>query len=166
MAPKFILIRGNAASGKTSLAKLLQAELGENTLLLSQDSLRRDMLHAHDGFDSPTIPLLLTLLEHGYRQCPVVILEGILHSGWHAPIFEKIAELYGEDCQAYYYYLSFEETVARHQTRAKSLEFGEEALRRWWLEKDYLTVIPETLFSANLSLSQAKQIILANLRAD
>ncbi len=67
MAPKFILIRGNAASGKTSLAKLLQAELGENTLLLSQDSLRRDMLHAHDGFDSPTIPLLLTLLEHGYR---------------------------------------------------------------------------------------------------
>lgn len=61
--PAIIIIRGNAASGKTSLAYALQEEMGENTLLLSQDLLRRTMLHAHDGFDTPTIPILLISLN-------------------------------------------------------------------------------------------------------
>lgn len=76
--PTIIIIRGNAASGKTSLAYALQEELGENTLLLSQDLLRRTMLHAHDGFDTPTISLLLNLLDYGHDNCHTVILEGIL----------------------------------------------------------------------------------------
>ncbi|HEN2617547.1 TPA: AAA family ATPase, partial [Streptococcus agalactiae] len=44
MVATLIIIRGNSASGKSTIAKQLQAELGENTLLLSQDYLRREML--------------------------------------------------------------------------------------------------------------------------
>lgn len=81
-----IIIRGNAASGKTSLAKALQTALGEKTLLLSQDQLRRDMLHARDGCDTPVIPLILNLLDYGQQYCDYIILEGILRADWYQPV--------------------------------------------------------------------------------
>ena len=40
-----ILLRGNSGSGKTSLAKLLQERFGPNTMRLSHDMIRMDMLH-------------------------------------------------------------------------------------------------------------------------
>lgn len=160
-----IIIRGNAASGKTSLASSLQEELGENTLLLSQDLLRRTMLHAHDGFDTPTIPLLLNLLEYGYDNCHTVILEGILRSDWYQPVWQKILELYSlEHIYAYYYDLPFDETIKRHSGREKAKEFGQDALKRWWVDKDYLTSIPETKFNQEISLDIAKYLILSDIR--
>ncbi|MGX7775818.1 kinase [Streptococcus pluranimalium] len=163
--PTIIIIRGNAASGKTSLAYALQEELGENTLLLSQDLLRRTMLHAHDGFETPTIPLLLNLLEYGYDNCHTVILEGILRSDWYQPVWQKILELYSlEDIYAYYYDLPFDETIKRHSGREKAKEFGQDALKRWWVNKDYLTEIPETRLTKDLSLEDAKALILTDLK--
>ncbi|WP_438466192.1 zeta toxin family protein [Streptococcus pluranimalium] len=163
--PAIIIIRGNAASGKTSLAYALQEEMGKNTLLLSQDLLRRTMLHAHDGFDTPTIPLLLNLLEYGYDNCQTVILEGILRSDWYQPVWQKILELYSlEHIYAYYYDLPFDETIKRHSSREKAKEFGQDALKRWWVDKDYLTEIPETRLTKDLSLEDAKALILTNLK--
>lgn len=160
---KLILIRGNAGSGKTSLATLLQERLGENTLLISQDHVRRTMLKARDGFDTPTIPVLLSLLAAGGRLCDHIILEGILRSDWYAPVFEAIAEQFSGAVYAYYYDLPFEETLRRHETRPKATEFGEEALRRWWMEKDYLTQIIETTLTADLSIDQALEQVLEDL---
>lgn len=163
--PAIIIIRGNAASGKTSLAYALQEEMGENTLLLSQDMLRRTMLHAHDGFDTPTIPLLLNLLEYSYDNCQTVILEGILRSNWYQPVWQKILELYSlEHIYAYYYDLPFDETIKRHSSREKAKEFGQDALKRWWIDKDYLTEIPETRLTKDLSLEDAKALILTDLK--
>lgn len=163
--PAIIIIRGNAASGKTSLAYALQEEMGENTLLLSQDLLRRTMLHAHDGFDTPTIPLLLNLLEYGYDNCQTVILEGILRSNWYQPAWQKILELYSlEHIYACYYDLPFDETIKRHSSREKAKEFGQDALKRWWIDKDYLTEIPETRLTKDLSLEDAKALILTDLK--
>lgn len=163
--PAIIIIRGNAASGKTSLAYALQEEMGKNTLLLSQDLLRRTMLHAHDGFDTPTIPLLLNLLEYGYDNCQTVILEGILRSNWYQPVWQKILELYNlEHIYAYYYDLPFDETIKRHSSREKAKEFGQDSLKRWWIDKDYLTEIPETRLTKDLSLEDAKALILTDLK--
>lgn len=160
---KLILIRGNAGSGKTSLATALQERLGEGTLLLSQDLLRRTMLHAKDGLDTPTIPLILTLLDWGKTNSSVIILEGILRSNWYAPVWESIAEQFAGAIYAYYYDLPFEETLRRHTTRPKAAEFGEDSLRRWWLEKDYLTQIAETKLSSQLTLDQAVSLILSDI---
>lgn len=160
---KLILIRGNAGSGKTSLATALQERLGPNTMLLSQDQIRRTMLHAKDGFHTPTIPVLLSLLAVGQNLCDHIILEGILRSDWYAPVFEAIAQQFAGAIYAYYYDLPFEETLRRHLTRPKATEFGEDSLRRWWVEKDYLTQIAETRLTAELSLDQALETILADL---
>lgn len=161
---KLILIRGNSASGKTSLANALQAKLGENTLLLSQDKLRREMLLAHDGFDTPTIPLLKSLLSYGIKNCDYIILEGILKSDWYAPIWEFISQQNQLQVFAYYYDIPFEETLNRHSTRSKVEEFGEEALRRWWNEKDYLKIIPEKSFDKTVTLQEALNNILQDIK--
>ncbi len=42
--PKLIILRGNSGSGKTTVAKELQKRFGRNTMLISQDAVRRDML--------------------------------------------------------------------------------------------------------------------------
>lgn len=43
--PKLIILRGNSGSGKTTVAKELQKRFGRNTMLISQDAVRRDMLN-------------------------------------------------------------------------------------------------------------------------
>ncbi|MGT2933543.1 AAA family ATPase [Streptococcus catagoni] len=158
-----IIIRGNAASGKSSLATALQKELGEKTLLLSQDYLRRNMLAANDGFDTPTIPLLISLLEYGSKNCDHIILEGILKKDWYQPLWDYLEQKEGLQIQAYYYDLPFEVTLERHTGRPKANDFGVEALQRWWNEKDYLNLFNEKYFTADIPIKQALDIILKNI---
>ncbi|WP_204122857.1 AAA family ATPase [Lacticaseibacillus mingshuiensis] len=48
-APILVLLRGNSGSGKTYLANQLQEALGTNAcLLISQDVMRREIMHAND----------------------------------------------------------------------------------------------------------------------
>ena len=56
-----IILRGNSASGKSSAAGILQKQLGANTLLISQDRVRREMLWTPDGKDTKALPLMITL---------------------------------------------------------------------------------------------------------
>lgn len=159
-----IIIRGNSGSGKSTLAQRLQQAIDKNTLLLPQDTLRRQLLNAKDGYKTPTLPLYLTLLEHAYQHRQVLIIEGILHADWYAPLWDKIAELYGENVYAYYYDLPFEETVKRHQTRDKANDFSVSDMQRWWLEKDYLNRFHETLFDQTISLDKALNTILKDAK--
>lgn len=140
---KLIVLRGNSGSGKTTVAKELQKIFGDNTMLISQDVIRRDMLKVKDGKNSLALPLLMELLRYGRNNCEVVIIEGILVADWYRPLFELAVELYGVNIYAYYYDISFEETLRRHLTKPNCNEFGEEAMRSWWKEKDYSNMLKE-----------------------
>ncbi|WP_257607430.1 hypothetical protein [Weissella sagaensis] len=66
----FILIRGNSSSGKTVLANELQKYFGyEECLVLHQDNIRRDILHANDHSGTPAIDLIRTLVSCGENHC-------------------------------------------------------------------------------------------------
>ena len=54
---KLIILRGNSGSGKTTIAKELQQVFGNNTMLISQDVIRRDMLKVKDGENTKALPL-------------------------------------------------------------------------------------------------------------
>lgn len=112
-------------------------------MLLSQDAVRREMLKVKDGENTLALPLMKELLRYGSEHSDVVILEGIMYSDWYKPLFELAVQLYDTKIYAYYFDLPFEETLKRHQTRAKCQEFGEEAMRRWWREKDFSDVLKE-----------------------
>lgn len=62
---KLVIIRGNSGSGKTTVAKALQHELGHNVMVISQDVVRREMLRVKDGAGTKALPLLSELLMYG-----------------------------------------------------------------------------------------------------
>lgn len=156
---KLIIIRGNSGSGKTSVSKVLQEKFGENTMLISQDMVRREILHTRDGADTKALPLMTELLKYGRRNSPVTILEGIMVAEWYMPLFETAIKEFGSEIYAYYYDLPFKETVARHDTRAKRMSFGAEDMRRWWVEKDYMKIIPEKILTKEIGLDEAVEMI-------
>lgn len=145
---KLIILRGNSGSGKTTIAKELQKHFGRNTMLISQDVIRRDMLWAKDGESTEAIPLMKELLAYGIKHSDIVILEGIMYADWYKPLFELAIRLYGTEVYAYYFDLPFEETLKRHQTKPNCNEFGEEAMRRWWREKDFSDVLRERIITS------------------
>ena len=55
---KLIILRGNSGSGKTTVAKELQKKFGYNTMLISQDEIRRNILWVKDGIDTKALILL------------------------------------------------------------------------------------------------------------
>lgn len=163
---KLIIIRGNSGSGKTSVSKALQEKFGENTMLISQDIIRREILHTKDGAGTKALPLMTKLLKYGRHNSRVTILEGIMDAEWYMPLFEAAIEEFGSEIYAYYYNLPFEETVARHGTRAKRTEFGAEDMRRWWIEKDYMKIIPEKIFTKETGLDEAVEIIFRDVNGN
>lgn len=146
--PKLIILRGNSGSGKTTIAKELQNSFGRNTMLISQDVIWRDMLKVKDGENTEALPLMKELLIYGRSHSDVVILEGIMYADWYKPLFELAIQLYDTRVYAYYFDLPFEETLKRHQTKPNCNEFGEEAMRRWWREKDYSDVLNEKIITS------------------
>jgi len=156
---RLIVLRGNSGSGKTTVAKELQKLLGDSAMLISQDVIRREILNVKDGENTPAIPLLMELLRYGRNHNEVVILEGILVADWYRPIFELAEELFGANIYAYYFDISFKETLRRHQTRPSSDEFGEEAMRSWWKENDYSDILNEIKISENQSKDEIVQVI-------
>lgn len=157
---RLIIIRGNSGSGKSTVAKMLQNKLGHGTLLVSQDVIRREMLWVKDGLGTKALPLLTELVTYGRENCDFVILEGILSATWYRQLFEQIKAIYGSSINAYYYDLTFEETLIRHQTKPNCAEFGEEEMKHWWKEKDYIGIIPEKNLTKDLSIEQTVDMIL------
>ncbi len=163
--PKLIIIRGNSGSGKSTVAKTLQRKIGRNTMLISQDIIRRETLWVNDGVGTMALPLIINMLQYGKAHCKVVILEGILCASWYKELFESAVQEFSSNIFAYYYDLPFEETLVRHQTKPKLFEFGEEEMRRWWNEKDYIGVIIEKVFTKEISLDEAVNCIYNDVMA-
>ena len=140
---KLIILRGNSGSGKTTIAKELQKKFGRNTMLISQDVIRRDMLRVKDGENTLAVPLMKELLIYGNKHSEIVILEGVMYADWYKSLFELAVQLYDTRIYAYYFDLPFEETLKRHQTKPNCNDFGEEEMRRWWREQDFSDILNE-----------------------
>lgn len=156
---KLIILRGNSGSGKTTTAKALQQKLGRNTLLLSQDVIRRDMLWVKDGEGTPAISLLVDLIKYGRTHCETVILEGILDAWVYRSLYEVCIQEFGSHIYAYYYDIPFEETLRRHQTKPNMHEFGENEMRGWWKEKDYIGLIEERIIAQQMEQEETVEMI-------
>lgn len=160
---KIIILRGNSGSGKTTIAHHLQKELGRGTLVISQDVIRRDMLWVNDDANTKARPLLIDLVKYGKQHCDFVILEGILNAKWYKELFEVILSEYGANIFAYYYDLPFEETLQRHQTKPNCNDFGEDAMRRWWNNKDYIGIINEKSLTVGMSIDETVNMIMCDI---
>lgn len=159
---KLIIIRGNSGSGKSTLATRLQQELGLGTMLISQDTIRREILRVKDGSGNLAINLIKEMAEFGANHCDFVIIEGILKRNWYGEMLENLVSEF-DAVHTYYYDISFEETVRRHQTKPNRMEFTSEDMKRWWNENDVLNIQNEQILSEDMSIEDCLELILHDL---
>ncbi|MER2175986.1 MAG: kinase [Carnobacterium sp.] len=163
MDSKLIILRGNSGSGKTTTALKLQELLGEATLVVSQDVVRRDMLKVNDREDNLSIGLIKRIAEYGLGKCPVVIVEGIMANVRYKNMLLNLITTFKPNVYIYYFDIPFDETLDRHKKRTKVNEFGEKEMRSWWNEKDYLGTPNERRISKELTQEEVVQFIVNDL---
>jgi len=166
MESKLIILRGNSGSGKTTIAKSIQDHFGSGTLLVSQDTIRRDMLKVHDRDGNLSIDLIRQVAEFGKGKCEYVIVEGILNKNRYGDMLDDLIDFYEGKAFIYYFDLSFQETVKRHNTRSQRLEFGEDSLRLWWTPNDYLGVEGERKLTNEMSQQDIVKLVINQLEVE
>lgn len=139
-----IIIRGNSGSGKTTIAKRLQRELGRGTMLVSQDVIRREILRVQDVPNNPSRGLIMETARYGKKVGYNVIIEGILTRHRYGDSLRQLASEF-DRVLVYYFDIPFEETMRRHASKPNAHEFGEEEMRQWWREKDALDMPGEQI---------------------
>lgn len=164
MDAKLIIIRGNSGSGKTTSAQLLQNQFDyEQAMLISQDVVRIDILNAKDRLGNPTVELVKLMAEFGKKKYKYVIIEGIFSSVRYKDMFDELIALFAPQVSVYYYEVPFEETLIRHQKRAKVNDFGPERMKQWWLEKDYLNTEQEKIIDETFSQEDVLNLMMSDL---
>lgn len=148
---KLIIIRGNSGSGKSTVAKKLRQKLGPETMLISQDVVRRDIQGVKDYNVNPTVQLIHDLAMYGKKIGFTVMIEGILKASSNSEMLKSLAREFDGGVLVYYFDVPFEETLRRHDMKPNKDEFGEEEMQRWWIEKDYLGVTGEVTLDAEMS---------------
>lgn len=162
MTSRLIIIRGNSGSGKSTVARLLREKLGERTMLVQQDIVRLGIVGVKDREGNPAIELITRIASYGSEIGYDVVLEGILSKKLYGT---KLHELVGKFDEAFVFYMdvSFEETLKRHVTKPNKDEYGEEKMREWWIEKDYLGTPDEYLIPESYSVEESIDFIIKQL---
>lgn len=162
MSGRLIIIRGNSGSGKSTIATRLRAEMGDGTMLISQDVIRREIIGVRDEPDNPAIDLIRDIALFGERRGNDVIIEGILAKDKYRAMLQELMMTFNNSF-TFYLDVNFEETLKRHQTRSTKDEFGENEMREWWIENDYLGVDGEIILPETLSEDEAVEYITQKL---
>lgn len=164
MKPILVILRGNSGSGKTTIAKQIQKNFGPETMLVSQDVIRRDILHTRDKSNNLSIELIERIALYGMEHCPIVILEGILIKERYGNMIFNLIEAFNENALVYYFDLSLEETFKRHRTKGEDLEFTEHDLKKWYRAKDWLGVNHESILTCSLSKEEIEKTIITDIQ--
>ncbi|MBP2058876.1 hypothetical protein J2Z60_002067 [Lactobacillus colini] len=117
------------------MSNRLQKHFGyQNCLVLHQDVIRRDILHAGDRIGTLAVGLIEIMVEYGLKNYPIVILEGILRKDVYGQMLHKL--VFENKSLVYYLDIPFEKTLQRDQL--KKSPFGSKKLESWWRKQDYL----------------------------
>lgn len=162
---RLIIIRGNSASGKSTLARRVQKEASVPVAVIEQDYFRHDLFGSKWGDveyhvrSALIVAMTLQLLRSGVT----VILEGSLPSKWFTEVLAAIQKEWHGEVVAFCYVLDLEETVRRHHTRDKRTHFGEDTLREWYSERDPVKGLREDILDKEVTLDHAIRQVLNNI---
>ncbi|MCY1690903.1 hypothetical protein OVA29_09685 [Exiguobacterium sp. SL14] len=131
-------------------------QLYSDTLLLSQDVIRREMLNVKDGPGNPAIRWIEDLVMLADGRHATILLEGILAQDWYGEMIDLLERRFTSRYAAYYFDVSFEETVRRHAMR-RPTEFSETDMKRWWIDRDLRPT--DRLIAENRSIESVIQMI-------
>jgi predicted kinase len=159
-APHLIVLRGNAASGKSTVAAALQRALGPGTANIGQDHFRRVILREHDVPDGDNIGLI----AHTARYCADignnVIVEGILVAKHYRAMLRELLDRHRGQTNVFYLDVPLDETLRRHATRPLGAEVSADKLRQWYVQSDTLGLPGEVVLDGTADLAVTLGVIL------
>ncbi|TXC99966.1 AAA family ATPase [Streptomyces sp. ISID311] len=151
---QLVVLRGNSATGKSSVAAGLRKRYGRGVAVVGQDTLRREVLRERDIPGGANVGLIdLTVrygLEHGFHT----VLEGILYVAHYGDMLAGLLADYQQRSHCFYFDVPFEQTLERHATKPIGLEVGEAQLRDWYRPLDLLPGGVETVIPASSTLNE------------
>ncbi|MGW0538384.1 AAA family ATPase [Streptomyces sp. NPDC003032] len=166
---RLIVLRGNSASGKSSVAAGLREKFGRNLAIVAQDNLRRIVLRERDRPGGANIGLIDLTARYALDKGFHVVLEGILYAARYGTMLQDLVRAHQGVTRCYYLHVPFEETVLRHATKPDAeylAHVSEGHLRDWYRDKDLLPDGLETVVDAASTLDDTVQLILAESGLD
>ena len=158
-----MILRGNSAAGKTTLAQALQRALGRGTANIGQDHFRRVVLREHDVPGGDNIGLIATTAQYclgiGYH----VILEGILFSVHYGAMLRRLIDAHQGPSHVFYLDVPLEETLKRHEGRALRGSVTPEEFRSWYVPSDQLGTPGEVILDGTACLEETLRILCAQI---
>ncbi len=131
------------------------------TALIEQDYVRRIILKEKDIARGFNIELIKTMTRMALDNSFDVILEGIFDAGRYENMFEELIQTHPKNNYFFYFDISFEETLVRHQSKPNKDDFGEKEMRRWYKEQDFLKCVKEILIPETNTLEDTVKSISA-----
>lgn len=150
---RLVLLRGNSASGKSSIAAGIRERFGRGLALVGQDNLRRIVLRERDRPGGANIGLIDTVARYSLDAGYHVVLEGILYADHYGPMLRQLRADHRGPTHGYYLDIAFDETLRRHATKPQADELGETELRTWYRPRDLLPDGAESVIGADSSLA-------------
>ncbi|WP_198655591.1 kinase [Streptomyces geranii] len=157
---RLVVLRGNSASGKSSVAAGIRDRFGRGLAVVGQDNLRRMVLRERDRPGAANIGLIdLTAryaLDAGYH----VVVEGILYADHYGDMLARLLADHRGPTHVYYLHVPFEQTLVRHSAKPIASEVSEPQLRDWYRELDLLSGGTETVIGADSTLRETVDRIM------
>lgn len=163
---RLVVLRGNSASGKSSVAAGLRERFGRGLALVGQDHLRRVVLRERDRPDAANIGLIDTVARYALDAGYHVVVEGILQAGHYGGMLARLRADHRGPTRGYYLDVPFEVTLARHATKPIADEVSAGELSSWYRPLDLLPGGAETVIGAASSLEDTVGRILRDTGLD
>lgn len=149
---RLIVLRGNSASGKSTIAAAIRDRFGRGLALVGQDNLRRVVLRERDRPGAANIGLIDTIARYSLDAGYHVVVEGILRADHYGAMLARLHTDHRSPTHGYYLDIPLQETLARHATKPQADEYGERELRDWYRPLDLLPDGNETIIGADSEL--------------
>lgn len=163
---RLVVLRGNSASGKSSVAAGLRDRFGRGLALVEQDNLRRVVLRERDRPGGANIGLIDAVARYALNAGYHVVLEGLLYADRYGDMLARLREDHRGPTRGYYLDVPFAETLLRHAGKPIAHEVGEADLRAWYRRLDLLPGAVETVIGADSTLTQTVDRIMCDTGLD
>ncbi|MBZ3900347.1 AAA family ATPase [Streptomyces griseiscabiei] len=159
---RLVLLRGNSASGKSSVADGLRDRFGRGVALVGQDNLRRTVLRERDRPGAANIGLIEMTARYALDAGFHVVVEGILYADRYGDILARLRTDHRGPTHAYYLDVPLDETLARHTTKPIADVVDAARLRDWYRPCDLLPGGIETVIGADSALTETVDRIMCD----
>ncbi|MER6693506.1 AAA family ATPase [Streptomyces minutiscleroticus] len=157
---RLVVLRGNSAAGKSSVAAGLRERFGRGLAVVGQDNLRRVVLRERDRPGAANIGLIDLTARYALDAGFHVVVEGILYADRYGAMLARLRADHRGATRNYYLDVPFDETLARHATKPIADDVTETQLREWYRPRDLLPGGIETVIGADSTLHETVERIL------